>query len=33
MQKDKKLAWEQYLAAKQKYEKAQSTLNAAWGKN
>ena len=33
MQKDTKLAWEQYIAAKQKYEKARSTLNAAWGKN
>lgn len=32
MQKDTKRAWEQYLEAKQKYEKAQSTLNAAWGK-
>ena len=32
MQKDTKRAWEQYLEAKQKYEKAQSTLDAAWGK-
>jgi len=32
MQKDTKRAWQQYLEAKQKYEKAQATLDAAWGK-
>ncbi len=32
MQKDTKRAFEQYLEAKQKYEKTQSILNAAWGK-
>lgn len=32
MQKDVKQAWAQYLEARQKYEKAQSTFNAAWGK-
>ena len=32
MQKDMKQAWRQYLEAKQKYEKTQSTFNSAWGK-
>ena len=32
MQKDADLAWEQYLEARKKHEKAQSALNAAWGK-
>jgi len=32
MQKDTKRDWEQYLEAKQKYEKAQSAFDAAWGK-
>lgn len=32
MQKDTKRDWEQYLEAKQKYEKAQSAFDAAWGR-
>ena len=32
MQKDTKQAWEQYIEAKKKYEKAQANLDAAWGK-
>jgi len=32
MQQDTKRAWEQYLEAKQKYDKAQANLDAAWGK-
>lgn len=31
MQKDAKQAWEQYLEAQRKYEKAQSNLDEAWG--
>lgn len=32
MQKDTKQDWAQYLEAKQKFDKAQANLNAAWGK-
>ena len=32
LQTDTRQAWEQYLVAKKKYDKAQSTLDAAWGK-
>lgn len=32
MQKETKQSWAQYLEAKQKFEKAQANLNAAWGK-
>lgn len=32
MQKDTKQAWEEYLEAQKKYEKAQADLDAAWSK-
>jgi len=32
MQTDTRQSWEQYLEAKKKYEKAQSTFDAAWDK-